>query len=284
MSSESAGVQVLELLPRFLRRDVLELLLVVLEPRGVRARQAAGPVAGRGLQRDRLVGADRLVLEEFCDRAGGNSFVREQVGGAHQYADAGTLGGQFGGGRVDDGRGPRVVHPACEQNLQPGSVSAQYVQLLIPQREARSRSDMPTALGTLEHEPLDSRIEELLQQDRGRHMHVRRDAARLKCLRLRGFPTRKQRTPRSRSQYCGQLLLPDLRIDEPEQAGSPGPITQRLGGLGEQLTGLYAAGRRHSHEREPAVLGNRRSKRRLVTDPRHRPLRNRQSTPQRATQ
>ncbi|WP_238437009.1 MULTISPECIES: hypothetical protein [unclassified Frankia] len=163
-------------------------------------------------------------------------------------------------------------------------VVEENVELRLPQREARARADMAATLGALEDEAASARVKKLAQQRRRRCVQKRRDANLLELGGLGGPATGDDDARRPDLAHHRELRGTQILGREADQTDAPGPRAQQVTGLGQQLPGVSFVGQRQREERQRAVVGDAAGEPRLVTDPRHRSLRDRPRGRPRGTQ
>jgi hypothetical protein len=277
--AKPAEVQLLELRPRDLRVDALrrEPRLLGRELAGELGVCTARRVARRRLEQHGALARDRLLLKRGLDRAALDGFVREQIRRAHEHADARALRGERRRERRDHRGRSTIVDAAREQHVELGHVLAreQALHLLLPQHEARARSDVTAALAAFEHEAARAVFQEQIQQARRRHVQERRRALRFERRRLRRPATRDQRDRHADLANHLELRLAHFGRHEAQDADAPRQLADELLGLEHQLANLGAAHQREREERQAAGFGDRRGEPRTIADARHRALRDR---------
>ncbi len=157
----------------------------------------------------------------------------------------------------------------------PFAVGQQPRDLALPQRKARAWAHVATALASLEDELAGTVGEESAEQTRRGHMQEGVDAGRLQRGRLGRTPTRDQRARRTDGADRLQLGGTDLRRGESEYSNTPRCTGEQSGGLLQQRPGLGPAQQSKGEKRQATTVGHRPGELGPVTDPRHRPLRDR---------
>ena len=174
--AQSAEVELLELGPGLagLNARRFEAFALTSEGAHILVVGAARRVARSGLQEDGLLAADRLLLITSEERARRDDLFCEEVGGAHQDADTRASLSEGGGEGRDHRRAARVVDPASEEDGELFRVIdvLQDRELLLPEREGRSRPDVTAALTALEDEAARALLEEHLEEPRGGDVEV----------------------------------------------------------------------------------------------------------------
>ena len=131
----------------------------------------AGGVARSRLEEDGSPARESGLLEPGHDRSGLDGLPREEVGGSHQSTDSDAACGQGRRHGGDDGGRARIVNAAGEEHLAIGQLGVrepaeQEVDHRAPEHEAGSRSDVTSALPTLEDELPAALVQEHLQEAR----------------------------------------------------------------------------------------------------------------------
>ena len=148
----------------------------------------------------------------------------------------------------------------------------QPLDLGVPQRQARARADVAAALAALEHEAACAVAQEPVEQGRRGHVQVGGDADVLEWTRLRRPASGDQGQRRSDVVDHFELRSPHVGRHEPEDADTPRPVTEQLGGLGQQVADLAAGKECERQERQPAGCGHAGGELGSVGDAGHRAL------------
>lgn len=279
-------VQPLQFLPHRARLDpaLREPVAGRLEGLGVRGGRAPGGVAGRGVQQHGVRALHRRPLEARPDGARRHGLLGEQVGGAHEYADPGSPGGQGSPGGHRHRGGPLVVDAAREQHVQGFGFGAgeQPFDLLLPQREGGARPDVAAALEPLEDESARALGEVALQQaGEGTCRWVRIPAASSGAA-CAGVPP-------AMIAYGGRASVTAASCSRRSSGGAK-PSSPTPQGRSPSRPAVSASekpayvGALHDREREvrdPARGGHRRGEGGLVAHPCHRALRHGVRPPER---
>ncbi len=279
---EAPEVELFELLPALLLRQPGELGARLLESVHIGRLRAPDRVAGRGFQQRGVLALQGDLLERRPDRAVCDGFLGEQVRRADENADRRATRRQGPGHGIDHRGRAGVVNAAREQRDNVLLTAAQNVDLLLPQREAGSRTRVAAALRALEDELARALVEEPAQQRGRRHVQERLDPGVLQLPRLGGRTSGDDRVPRLDRQHRLELLRPQLRRREAEQADTPRQVAELRGGRVEELAHRRTVHQREREERQRATFRDRRGERGLVADTGHRALRDRVAQPRHA--
>ncbi len=274
--AEAAQVELLQLGPHLLLGGAigLEALLGVPEGLDVLGIDAAGGVAGRGLEEDRFVAPDGRRLEAGDDGTAGHCLGGEQVGRAHQHADLGAPCRERTCHGRDHGGGTLVVDPAGKQHVQLVFVAEgqEPLDLGLPQGEAGTRADVAAAFPALEDELAGTVVQETVEQAGGGDVQEGVDSRRLERCRLRRAAAGDEGARGADVVDDRQLGFPQFGGDEAEDADAPGAALKEGRGFFEQRPNLVAAHQRQRQERQASRLGDRQGEGGPVTDPGHRSL------------
>ncbi len=220
-------------------------------------------------------------MKTIDDGARLHRLASEQVGGTHQHADMHTpLGKRRGERRHHRGR-PRIVDATREDAVQfarghaRGDCLEQDRRHCLPQHEAGARSHMAAAFAAFKDETPGAVLDEHSQQGWRGHMQVGTDAGVFEGPRLIGTAPGDDGEGWFHLAHFGQLLGPQLGLDEPQDASAPRPLARALAGLFEQFPYGGSAQQRQRKERESAVFGYRAREPRHVTHSGHRALEDR---------
>ncbi len=283
---QAAEIQLLELAPHRLLCDAvgLQSLFGVGERAHVRRVGTARCVTRRCFEQHCLFARNRRRLERRQNRAGAHGFLREEVRGPHQNANAGTALGERRPEHRSHGSGALVVDPAGEEHLQlteetrfilrreARAVAQQGFDLHVPEREARARSDVAAAFPTLEDELARAFAHEAVEQSGRRHVHERVDAGCLQRSRLRGTSAGDQRTRRTEAMDRLELRLAHVRGRKSQDPDAPTACAERGRRLFEQTMDVIAFHQCECEERETAGRGNLARERGAIAHTRHRSL------------
>ncbi len=184
-------------------------------------------VAGSGLEQDRRVTADRLVLEPLDDRPGADGLPREEIGRADQHANSHAQPCQWRGQSGHKRSGSAVVDAPGEGDVNllggnpPINRAEENFDGLLPEQEARPGANVPATLAPLQHEPPRPIAEELVEQAGRRDVQKRRDPRAFQLAGLIGTTPGDQGERRLRFENRGDLLGPKLGQDEAKYPDAP---------------------------------------------------------------
>ena len=231
------------------------------------------------LQQGCLVAGNGLGLKLLQDRAGLNDFTREQIGGAHQYADLHAKRGQRRCHYRYRSGGPVIVNTAGKQNLHGLRVvdghRAQYLDGLFPKDEAAQRAGVSAAFAAFEDELAGAVLDELAQQAGGGDVQIGTDAKFFEFARLARPAAGNECKRRFDFTHHFKLLLAERQGHEAEQTNTPGPRAEQRASLLQDLARLFLAHDRQGNQRQGTVRDDRLRKRRDIADPGHRSLHDR---------
>ena len=156
---------------------------------------------------------------------------------------------------------------------------AQALHLCLPQRKARSGTDVSAALPALEDESPGAVLEEQVQQPRRGRMQIGGDPGLLERSRLRRSAAGDERYGRTRSLHRGELLLAQLGRHEAEDSDAPRAAGKQRGRLLEEGLDLRATQQGEGQERQTARLCDGGRERRAVAHAGHGALGDRVAQP-----
>ena len=189
----------------------------------------------------------------------------------------GTASGQRRPNGSDGGRRPGVVDTSGEEDVQVLRVRdiAKPFDLFIPQREAGARTHMATAFTAFEHESPRTLLHETVQQSGGGHVEIGGNSSFLERRSLGRPPAGDERDRRSSSLDHRELLFPQFRRYEAENADAPRTVTEELGCPSEERLDLGPGHEGECQEWQAPVIGYGRGERRVIAHPGHGSLGNR---------
>ncbi len=228
---------------------------------------AARRMAGAGFEIQRLGAAQRDILEAGNDRTGADDLAREQIGRAHQRADFHAARGERCGHRRHHRGRSGVVDAAGKQHVNfllvaDRNLGEQHVDHLLPQREARNRTDMATALAAFEHEAARSLFEIQREERRRRCVDIGWDAFAFELGGLVWTAAGDQRKCRPAGEDLRALLVAQRLGDEAEHADAPRHVADALLRVLQHLAHLRTAHQCERKERQRAGCSDFRSERR----------------------